>query len=872
MDQPHQSPGTVLPILRIASSHWIRSSCQVLARCCLFLLTLGSAVAIDSVGYSQENSFDEITTEPTVARIEFLSGELDWSDATKIAAADAIADDRSRDLSAVLVELLKNRDSQIRRDALEAVARIVPSRLLLSRVALLADRDPDSLCQAKSRLVLAEHSESRPLSGLRSGHSLDQLPVDSAKKPSLSIRSRFQAEKEMPGDAGRSRVKRAVFQGSDVVDPLTDQSKEASDPFFEAGSASLTAYQSVDLLPTPRSFDRLFPEIEEPGDFDEGIEPGNILDPSVLDRPFTEPGDIFAEPVAANVWPVHPIEAPLGYSGKSGILPVDVQEDGHFVPVPDRWRSGYSDWDRYDRKHPLGEDYPYKKGHWWDPYNLNALKGDYPIIGQHTFLRFTGQINSIQEFRQVPTATTPFESTAKPNQQQFFGNNNQYFTTNFFRLSVDLFHGNTSFKPIDWNVRLTPVFNANYLSTQQLAIVNPDVRLGKSRYDDFMALEEYFVEAKLKDLSPDYDFASMRVGSQQFTSDFRGFIFSDTNRAIRLFGTRLANRDQFNLLFFRQAEKDTNSQLNTFEDRNQNIVIANYYRQDFVFPGYTAQFSVHYNNDGPSYKFDRNNFLARPDPVGVFQPHRVESVYLGMAGDGHFGRFNVTNAFYWVTGKDSQNPLAGTSQNINAQMAAVELSYDRDWIRFRSSFFYASGDRNPYDHTAKGFDTILDNPNFAGGQFSYWQRQQIDLFGVGLVNRMSLVPDLRSSKFEGQSNFVNPGLHLFNLGMDFELTPKSRLITNANYLEFDSTQVLQAYTFQNNIHQTIGVDLSVGLEYRPLLNDNIIFTGGYACLLPGAGFKDLYGTTSPFTTANGSTTSATLGVLSAAFMQAIFQF
>ena len=243
-----------------------------------------------------------------------------------------------------------------------------------------------------------------------------------------------------------------------------------------------------------------------------------------------------------------------------------------------------------------------------------------------------------------------------------------------------------------------------------------------------------------------------------------------------------------------------------------------------------------------------------------------------MAGDGHFGRFNISNAFYWVTGKDSQNPLAGTSQNINAQMAAVELSYDRDWIRFRTSFFYASGDRNPYDHTAKGFDTILDNPNFAGGQFSYWQRQQIDLFGVGLVNRMSLVPDLRSSKFEGQSNFVNPGLHLFNLGMDFELTPRSRLITNANYLEFDSTQVLQAYTFQNNIHPTIGVDLSVGLEYRPLLSDNIILTGGYACLLPGAGFKDLYGTTSPFTTSNASTTSASLGVLSAAFMQAIFQF
>jgi hypothetical protein len=299
-------------------------------------------------------------------------------------------------------------------------------------------------------------------------------------------------------------------------------------------------------------------------------------------------------------------------------------------------------------------------------------------------------------------------------------------------------------------------------------------------------------------------------------------------------------------------------------------LIANYYRQDFVFPGYTAQMSVHYNNDGPSVKYDQNGFLARPDPVGVAQPHRVESVYLGMAGDGHFGRINVNNAFYWVTGRDSLNPIAGTSQTIDAKMAAAEVSYDRDWVRFRASFFYASGDRDPYNNRATGFDSILDNPNFAGGQFSFWQRQQIDLFGVSLVNRMSLVPDLRSSKFEGQTNFVNPGLQLFNLGADFAVTPKVKLITNANYLQFDSTKVLEAYTFQNNISSTIGVDLSAGLEYRPLLSDNIILTGGYACLVPGNGFKDLFGTTAPFTTAN--TGSPTIGILSQLFLQFVLLY
>ena len=31
--------------------------------------------------------------------------------------------------------------------------------------------------------------------------------------------------------------------------------------------------------------------------------------------------------------------------------------------------------------------------------------------------------------------------------------------------------------------------------------------------------------------------------------------------------------------------------------------------------------------------------------------------------------------------------------------------------------------------TATGFDTILDNPNFTGGPFSYWTRQGFNLGG-----------------------------------------------------------------------------------------------------------------------------------------------
>src|SRR5262249_42450172 len=219
----------------------------------------------------------------------------------------------------------------------------------------------------------------------------------------------------------------------------------------------------------------------------------------------------------------------------------------------------------------------------------------------------------------------------------------------------------------------------------------------------------------------------VRAGSQPFLSDFRGFLFNDTNRAVRIFGTELANRDQFNLAVFSQLEKDTNSGLNTFHDRHQTVVIANYFRQDFLFPGYTSQVSVHYNSDRPTFHFDTNGFLVRPDPVGVAVPHGLDVVYLGWAGEGHIGRVNISHQFYWALGRDSMNEIAGQGVDINAQMAAVELSYDRDWARFRTSFFWASGDDNPNNSHGTGFDTILDNPNFAGGEFSYWQRQQIKL-------------------------------------------------------------------------------------------------------------------------------------------------
>jgi hypothetical protein len=102
------------------------------------------------------------------------------------------------------------------------------------------------------------------------------------------------------------------------------------------------------------------------------------------------------------------------------------------------------------------------------------------------------------------------------------------------------------------------------------------------------------------------------------------------------------------------------------------------------------------------------------------------------------------------------------------------------------------------------------------------------------------LPNLRASKIEGQSNFVNPGLYLANVGMDFDITPKLRAIANANFLWFDSTAVLRQFVYQANVGQSIGTDLSLGVEYRPFLSNNVIMKFGVATLIPADGFHNLY--------------------------------
>lgn len=558
------------------------------------------------------------------------------------------------------------------------------------------------------------------------------------------------------------------------------------------------------------------------------------------------------------------------------------------IPIPDRWR--------------LIQNLGLVTENWRDPYHQNTYKGDRPICtnsdedrehrahlrheaeeaarakaeaegraydrtdveypygsakcltprflglkGQHWFFSVNAISDTVIEPRTFPIPVG-VQTTEDPDRLDVFGSEFSPVLSQTFILGAALTKGSTAYKPPDVEYRLALAFNINHVDVPERRVLLVEPSRASNRTDHFVGVQEAFFDYHIRNTSDRYDFDSFRIGIQPFQSDFRGFLFNDNQLGIRLFGTRDNNRFQYNLGAFWRLEKDTNSGLNAIlqEPRDDWVFVANAYRQDFLIPALTSQLTLVYNRnrEGDAIQVDDNGFPVRPALLGTLRGRDYDVVYLGYNADGRVGRINLTGSLYGVIGEDRNSFMTGEPADVRAWFGALEASYDKDWMRFRLSGLYQSGDSDPFDDVEAGYDAIFENPVFAGADTSYWIRQTIPFAGGGRAisvnGRNGILNNLRSSKEQGQSNFNNPGLILTGLGADFDLTPELRLSTNANHLWFEDTSVLETLRVEGSIPRDIGFDLSAAAIWRPKATQNIVLRLSGAALVSGEGFRDLF--------------------------------
>jgi hypothetical protein len=504
------------------------------------------------------------------------------------------------------------------------------------------------------------------------------------------------------------------------------------------------------------------------------------------------------------------------------------------VPIPDRWRLAGA----------LGVTKP----RWFDPYNQNFLKGDIPIKGTHDwFVALSGISDTVVEPRSFPIPVG-VQTTSRPGSLDVFGNNTSLVMAQTFIASAALIKGSTAYKPPDLEFRVALAFQHNYVDVPEKRVLFVEPSRKSHRNDSFLGVQELFVDYHLRNVSDRYDFDSLRVGIQPFSSEFRGFLFQDNQLGVRLFGNRDNNRFQYNLAAFWRIEKDTNSGLNdvTQDLREDYVFIGSLYRQDLPFPGLTSQVMVAHNRnrEGDEIYVDKNGFPQRPALLGSLRGRDYDVTYLGYNADGRIGRINLTASAFYAFGENRNSILTDRKAKIRSYFVAAEPSIDFSWVRLRLQGLYASGDKDPYDNKETGFDAIFENPQFAGSDTSYWIRQTIPFAGggrvIGVNGRNGVLNSLRSSKEEGQSNFNNPGTVLLGGGADFDVTPELRVSANLNHVSFSNTAVLQALRQEGSIPKSLGWDASVSTIWRPHMTQNIVFRASAAAFDPGKGFNDLF--------------------------------
>jgi len=442
----------------------------------------------------------------------------------------------------------------------------------------------------------------------------------------------------------------------------------------------------------------------------------------------------------------------------------------------------------------------------WNPYQQNPLKADIPVFGNSGFLELIARFNSNAKEVHNLGSNLKFDDTEKQN------------LVAGFEIKKD----DDTFYPSPIKFRLLGNFQ----------IINPPGSNVQSIQNG--ALQEAVLDVRAFEIGGNLNLSFFEAGVRPFKSDLNGLILNDTVDEGRLFGELKKNLWRYSVAFIRTLPKDPKSNLISFNSdllgTHQTVAALNVQRDDLV-PGWNAEFTFHANRD-----------TSASSPA---QSADLNAEYAGIAFNGHVGRFIFQPAAYYAFGTDDRNGLTDSTaatvlgkQDIRAYLGFLDVRYPMDYIQWRAGVLYTSGDRDPNDGKAEGFDSISDSINLFGGPASFFVGQPIGLAGRKLVNVNSAIPSFRAGT---RSNFVNPGIFLANVGADFVMTPKLTAAVNVNHISFVNTSSLSFATGITSIGKDVGLEEVVALRWRPFLNENFVVEGGGSRLTPGDGLKTLVG-------------------------------
>lgn len=481
-------------------------------------------------------------------------------------------------------------------------------------------------------------------------------------------------------------------------------------------------------------------------------------------------------------------------------------------PVATRWRT-------FDLQgHP---EYTFRV---YDPYHQSILKADYPLSGKW-FLELNAFNNLTYKSRRNLDFSTVFADQITAGTLTFVPHN-QFLNENIL-FGAQIQRNDDTFVPSNFKFRVNGVTDYK----RGINAFNNGSNTSSHLFDAFVDVQLFDFGPRV-DAHSNFDLMFLRGGLQGFKSEFHGLIFNDVGLGGRVFGELKRNRLRYDFAYFKLFQKNPVSGFIDFSVPSRHQVIISRFSWDDLVPGWNSEWTFHYNRD---------HRTAVPTGGGSALPVNLDTVYGGATFNGHIGRFTFNPAVFGVFGHaDALRTTTVVRHSVAAWTALLDWQFKLDSWNFRLGYLYASGDGNPSDTRDTGFDAISDAVQFFGGPISYWTGENIK-FGKGdFVRANSLFPSLRG--VNGAANYMNPGLHAFNAGVDIAISPRLDFSANVNVLAFVATG---SYTNRVAIaHKLAGVEENVFLRWKPFLresNQNVIVDTGFSVLQPLQGLRDAFG-------------------------------